>query len=186
MKLLKKPFVAVLLCVLIVLGSSALSARSSLEKKCDAVIDGFYSGVVVKGEADVSIASCLSELCDISDGMEDIAENYGIKSQDGRDLSDALRQSLNRRETNAATVYGEYQALSNYVQTLEDELYHVGLSQRHTDLMTDYSYRLTELTADIQSSGYNDSVRVFMQKVDRFPARYLAAFFGIQYPQYFG
>ena len=45
MKTLKKPFVAWVLCILLVLASSFFSVSVKLGAKCHAVSDGLYDGV---------------------------------------------------------------------------------------------------------------------------------------------
>lgn len=186
MKLLKKPWFAIFLCVIVVLGSTVLSARGKLVKSCSDVTDGFYSGVGITGEAEDSVSAALNRLCDIAYGMSSISENYGIKSADTVALADALKQSLSSRSGEVHSLYLQYLELNKAVQVLEDKLYTNGLSQRHTELMEDYSDDYDELAEDILDSGYNESVQSFMNKTDRFPARNIAAFFGISFPQYFG
>ena len=46
MNFLKKPFVAVLLSVLIVCGSTLLSVDVKLGKECQNITDSFYDGAV--------------------------------------------------------------------------------------------------------------------------------------------
>ena len=53
MKFFKKPVVAVICTVLIVLLSTSLSVKTKFEKKCLEVVDGFYDGELYTGETEV-------------------------------------------------------------------------------------------------------------------------------------
>ena len=78
MKLLRKPFVAVLLSALIIFSSTLLSVDVKLGKECQNITDGFYEGVVYENYQHKSIASQIRNICGAADGMVTIANNYDI------------------------------------------------------------------------------------------------------------
>ena len=56
MKFFKRPAVAVILTVIIVICSSLISVNAKLGSRCDRVIDGFYDGVRYNRENHPAIA----------------------------------------------------------------------------------------------------------------------------------
>lgn len=186
MKILKKPFVAVLLCIVIVLGSTGLSISAGLRGKCEKVIDGFYDGLVVNREALPSIAVELRELCGIAESMVTIAGNYGIATDTLSEQASDMKLTLNSHIDDVHYIYSEYNDLSVSIKTVTEALYAHGLSERHSDAMQDYSESIAAIIEAIAASGYNESVQSFLQRFDRFPSNLYAGMFNIQYPAYFG
>ena len=185
MKLLKRPYFAVLLCILVVLGSTALSAGLKLSGKCGGVIDGFYDGVRYNKEDHAAIAHQISELCDVAEDMAVIADNYGINTDSVDQLSSRMRATLNSRSRDISEVSAQYKEFSAALKALESTLHSSGLSERHTTLMQEYSVDMIDAVQAISGSCYNESVRDFLQRNDRFPAAAIAGLFNIQFPAYF-
>ena len=63
MKFLKKPLVAIVLTVLLVVGSTFLSADRKLSRSALRVADGFYAGIRYKGQMHESVAQSIRTLC---------------------------------------------------------------------------------------------------------------------------
>ena len=51
--------------------------------------------------------------------------------------------------------------------------------------MADLSQEIAACRAQIDASGYNESVSTFLRRNNRFPTRQFAELFGIAYPVYF-
>ena len=185
MKLLKKPFFAVLLCILLVLCSTLISANIKLSNACTKVVDGFYDGMQYQGETQEGIAADLKELCAVTEDMIVIANNYGIKTADVNTQCQALKAALNARNQDIANVYSIYSQFYSLMKTLENDLHSTGLSQRHTTTMSEYSQQLSAIKTAIDSSGYNESVTVFLEKNDRFPENMVAELVNVQFPAHF-
>ncbi len=186
MSFFKKPFVALLLCVILVWASTAISVKAKFQDKCDDVIDTFYTGVNIPGEGVApSIYDQLRELNSIAAGMCIIADNYSVSSEDVRDYNDFLEMALVYSEDDVDYIYSEYSGLWKALMAMEDALDRSPLSDRHLTSMADYSARLDEIDANIANAGYNESVRLFYQRNDSFPTLQLAETFGVQLPEYF-
>jgi len=186
MSFFKKPFVALVLCVVLVWASTAISVKAKFQDKCDDVIDSFYTGVSIKGEADApSIYDQLRELNAIAENMAIIADNYSVNSEDVRDYNDFLESALVYFEEDIGYIYSEYSGLWKALMAMEDALAHSPLSDRHLAAMADCSARLDAIDANIANAGYNESVRLFYQRNDSFPTLQLAEMFGVQLPEYF-
>ena len=186
MSLLKKPFFAVLLSVLLVLGATAASVGVKLSNACGDVTDGFYYGVEYAREKHPAIADEIRALCSVADGLTVIANNYGIKTTELSEQSAALLKTLNSDGQSVAQLSEQYKLFYSTVKALEEQLHTSALSDRHMAQMQDYSAQIADISAAIAGSGYNDTVREFLQSNDRFPASSFAELFGIDYPAYFG
>lgn len=186
MSFFKKPFGALLLCVVLVFCSTAVSVKVKLQNRCDEVVDAFYTGV--KSSRDSTLPSLydqLRELTAIADEICIIADNYGIDTEDVKDYSNWLALALTYSEEDVSYIYSEYSALWKSLKTVEDKLNHTGLSDRHITAMEDYSSRLADVDYNIANAGYNDQVRLFLQKNNRFPTSAFAEMFGVDMPDYF-
>ena len=185
MKLLKKPAVAVILAVLIVVGSTLISADAKLSRQSAKVVNGFYDGVKYGGIVHPSIASCLSELCDIADQMVVIANNYGLETEELTESTEDLRLSISYQDAFIRLIYSDYSDFNGPLMVLEDALNHTALSDRHSEQMAAISQRISELKADIAASGYNESVSAFLRRNGRFPTWQFANLFEINLPAAF-
>lgn len=187
MSFFKKPFVALLLCVLLVWASTAISVKAKFQDKCDDVADTFYLGVPVSGEEEraPSIYDQLRELNSIAASMCIIADNYSVDSEDVRDYNEWLELALAYSEDDVDYIYSKYSGLWKALMAMEDALDHAPLSDRHLAGMADYSARLDEIDRYIANAGYNEGVRLFYQRNDNFPTLQLAEMCGVQLPEYF-
>ena len=185
MKLLKKPVVAVLLTVLLGIGSTLLSADVKLSRACTRVVDGFYDGIRYKGEKHPAAAQAIRALCADAEQMVIIGDNYGIDTAPLSADTAALRQAVGFDNPDIAAVYAAFAPFYTKLKILENDLQHTGLSERHKEQMAEYSADIAENRSLIDSSGYNESVSTFLRKNDRFPTRQFANLFNITYPAYF-
>lgn len=185
MKLLKNPIIAVLLTILIVFSSTVVSASVKLSNKCDAVIDGFYEGKLKQGIVYTSIYADICSMYELGSEVALVADNYGVKTKELVDSIAELKEELSYRNTDISDIYADYTWFYSSLRAVEIELSSIGLSQRHMEYMTAVSQQIAQLKFSIDSSDYNESVRSFYKKFDRFPVNFFADIFDVEYPEYF-
>lgn len=183
MKVLKKPFVAVLLSALIIFSSTLLSVDVKLGAKCQNITDGFYEGVVYEGYQHKSIASQLRNICGAADGMVTIAKNYDIDTDAVSSATDEMKSALTYGSV--SYIHYLYEELLDAVQPLEDQLSRAALNERDADGFKQYSSTITGARSVIENSGYNESVRAFLRGYMHFPADFLAELSGVELPELF-
>ena len=187
MNFFKRPFVAVLLSALIVLCSTLVSINVKLESKCDAVSDIFYEGVRISGVEYPAMAEPMKQLCDLTDDVILIANNYGIDtgelSQRLGDLELAMQYSADD-VSYIGSCYGDY---FKALRSVENQLQSTGLSERHQTAMDAYSAQIETCSATIAqgAAGYNEKVRSFLKSYDKFPTSFWADVTGAWFPDYF-
>ena len=185
MKFLKIPVVAVLIAVLVVFISTTVSISIKLHNKCETVTDGFYSGVMQHGSLTGSIQKDLNNLCDIASEVIIVADNYGINTKKLSSSTGTLRHDISYRNYNISGIYLSYSEFYNALRDVQIELSNTGLSQRHVQYMTEATEQIIILKQRIENAGYNESVKTFYKKFDRFPVTLFANFFDVTYPEYF-
>lgn len=183
MNFFKKPFVAVLLSMAIIVSSTLFSVNIKLGDKCQDITDGFYEGVDYEGYAHKSIAGQIKNICGAADGMATIAANYGLNTDAviaaSKDVKDALTYG------SVSYVGYCYNELIAAVKPLEDQLSREQLSDRDAEGLGKYSSTINGAQAVIEKSGYNESVREFLREYKRLPAEALAVFSGVNFPELF-
>ncbi len=185
MKVLKKPAVAVLLAVLVVFGSTFLSAGLKLSGACADITDGFYDGLRIDGKNQPSIASSLRTLCDAADELAVVGSQYGHDTSALTENCSVLKKALASEDRDIGSLYLAYSDLYSALRSLESELEKSDLSDRHRDDLTALEKKTDEARVEIDNSGYNASVGLFLRKNDRFPARQFASLFHISFPAAF-
>ena len=185
MNVFKKPAIAFLVAVLVVICSTTVTTSMKLNNKSEAITEGFYSGVKYQGVLNKSIYHALNELCDIATEVIVVADNYGISTKELRSTLDTLRQSISYRNSDIDNIYYCYANFYNSLRNVQIDLSNTGLSQRHIEYMTTATGQIILLKQDIEQSAYNESVAKFYKKFDRFPVNIFANLFEIEYPEYF-
>ena len=187
MNFFKKPFVAVVLTVLIVVCSTLVSVNVKLQSKCDAVNDIFYDGVRISGVVYPAMAEPMKQLCTLTDDVILIANNYGIDTAElSRRLDDLdLAMQYSDNDMNyIGSCYGEF---FKALRTVENQLQSTGLSERHQAAMDEYSVQIASCSETIAQGavGYNERVRSFLKSYDKFPTSFWADVTGTWFPGYF-
>lgn len=185
MKLLKNPVIAVLLTVLIVLSSTIITTSVKLNNKCNAVIDEFYEGRLKQGIIYTSIYADICSMYELGSEVALVADNYGVKTKDLVNSINELKNELSYRNTDISDIYADFNWFYSSLRAVEIELSNIGLSQRHIEYMSAVSQQIAQLKYSIDNSSYNESVRTFYKKFDRFPVNIFAELFDIDYPEYF-
>ena len=185
MKFLKKPAVAVVISVILILSSSFISINAKLGAKCRDVTELFYSGVRYNGELHPAISDQIRSMCSIANDLSVIAGNYDIDSQSLDDACDWVESAIVYSSDDAGYIYYEFSGLRSELKSMTDKLSQKELTARHAKLLTDYEEQLKSLEYNIDTAGYNEAVRAFLQEYDRMPTRFFADICGVQMPEYF-
>ncbi len=185
MKFLKKPFAAVLLSIIIVLCSTVISINVKLNNKCESLIDKFYEGGIEQGFVVDSIYGNLCRMYELAEEIVLVADNYGVDTRELSSNINALKETINYKNHDMSEIYSNYSDFYSSLRAVEIELSNIQLSQRHMEYMNSASEQISYLKSCVDDSNYNESVRTFYKKFDRFPVNIFADLFNIEYPEYF-
>lgn len=184
MEVFKKPWVAVLVSIALVLASTLISAGTKLDRKAAEVTDGFYEGVTYDGYKHPSIYSQLSNLCGAADGIAAIAANNGIDCNELTKASNGLKASISTMHDNISAIYESYSTLSGTLSEFLLRLPEDQLSARELEGLEQYRQTVYGTASVIDEAGYNESVRSFRSTL-LFPADVFMFVCGVDYPEYF-
>lgn len=185
MNFFKKPTVAAIIAIVLVAVSTFASVNIKLGSKCDEVKDIFYSGLQYDGKFHPPIADQVRNTCAAANDLCIIASNYGIDTTDVTDSCEWVEMALAYSAYDQHYIYYEYAQLRTAIKTMVDKLAHQSLSERHQALLNDYEKQLTEFEHNIDTAGYNEEVRAFLMKYDRFPTNFIASMCNVRLPEYF-
>lgn len=185
MKFFKRPIVAVLITLVLVVGSTLLSAGLKLQRSSEQIVNGFYDGVRYQGEKHAAVAASLRALCGDAEQLAIIGGNYGLETAPLTADTEALRSALSYENTEIGAIYDVFESFYNKLLVLTNELQHRDLSERHQQQLEQLTADVAAQKAAIDSAGYNESVSAFLRKNNRYPAKRFAALFNIPYPVYF-
>lgn len=185
MKFLKKPFVAVLLTIATVLCSTAISINIKLNNKCESIIDEFYEGGIAQGVVFDSTYGNLCSMYELAEEIVLVADNYGVDTRELSSSISTLKEALNYKNSDMSEIYSDYSDFYSSLRAVEIELSNIQLSQRHMEYMNSASGQISYLKSCVDNSNYNESLRTFYKKFDRFPVNVFADIFNIDYPEYF-
>ena len=182
MKFFKKPFVAFLICVLVVVISSAVTISTKLNNKCEEIIDSFY---VSTSSISTSIYADIVKMYELAEEVVVVADNYGVDTRELVKCITDIKDALNFKNPDTSEIYDAYTAFCSSLWTVEVALSDIQLSQRHAEYMNSASTQIYNLKVSVEGSDYNSRVKVFYKRFDRFPVNYFADTFDIEYPEYF-
>ena len=124
MKFLKKPLVAVLLTVLLVVGSTFLSADRKLSRAALRVTNGFYAGIRYKGQVHESVAQSIRTLCADAEQLVIIGDNYGLDTAPLSTDAAALKQMVSSENQDISGVHAVFEPFYNKLLILVNDLEH--------------------------------------------------------------
>lgn len=186
MKVLKNPFVAFLIAVIVVFASSVISINIKLTNKSEHVTECFEQSYRSHGKSFAGIKPCIQEMTDIADDLIIIADNYGIKTSALSNSLSVLRADLKQlRSVGVSAIYNDYSGFDRELSIVETALESTALSERHTSELAEYSRRLDTLRGSIDSDAYNELVAKFYRQCGKFPAVNIASAMSIPFPQAF-
>lgn len=183
MKLFKRRWFAFLLAFVLVIGSTAISVRARLGRKCTEQTEFFYADTAEQQ----SIASLLRELIGESQRLTAIAVDYGLDAQDMADTADWLDMALRYNRGREAYIYSEYSAFVKAYNTLQRQLHNASLNPHDAELVSsaesaigDYFAQITALASD-----YNSRVRSFNRNYGDPLSTFMAALADVDMPEEF-
>ena len=173
-KFLSKRPVAIVLCLLIVIGSTLLNTRIRLGSACRELHNSFYAAG--------SMADQLSKVCTEGETMAALAEANGIDASSLRYSTESLRGMLNREEENASQLYSGYMWLRDELSQTRQQLFSASLNETDATQLRAATDRLSELQSAISSSDYNAQVKSFESHNSSLLTRFLARLAGVNMP----
>lgn len=185
MNFFKKPFVAIVVCILVVIISTTVSINSKLSNKYGDVIDNFYEGKISNGFVVDSIYGNIVNMYELADEVVIIADNYGVDTRELVSNIARIKDNLSYKNTDISEIYDIYADFYNSLWAVEIELSGIQLSQRHMEYMSSAADQIYNLKLSIEKADYNEGVNTFYKKFDRFPAKFFIEIFDIGYPDYF-
>ena len=185
MKVLKNPLVAFLLCLAIVLCSTLISVRVRLGGKSENVTDGFYEGMETNGYTQKALASHLKNIVGAVDGIATIADSNELDCSELRAAADTLKNALKYSYGYESYTYDAYEALMSAEGRLVSALNGAELSERDREGLEQYLSTITGAQTAMESAGYNESVRSFLQRYNGAFTVFIAHAAGVRMPEYF-
>ena len=181
-KFLSNPTVALILTVIVVIGSTVINTRVHLGRQCEAISERFYSGY----GSEASIADSLRSLCNASEQVILLGMKYDVEDEgDTVGLIDQIRDSLANGNTHVASVYSLYQVLLKSTFSMESTLARTQLSEADESTYASAQHMASDAKAQIDTSSYNDAVRSFLKVNRHFPTPQIAAISGVSLPELF-
>ena len=191
-RFLSNPAVALIITVVLVLISLVLNTRVRLGGQCDEITATLYSSE----DGSPCIADGLNSLCSASEKMLTLSRQLGIDADeldDDSEYSDEeienliadTRASLRYGDGSARYLYYLYEALLSKTYAMESALGRSELSSSDTEKLLAAKEQAEQAQALITGTDYNDNVRAFLKKYDRFPTSAIASFSGVTMPKLF-
>lgn len=181
--MLKNKFVAVLICVIVVLGSIFFGARRTLASEVDRVETMFVDGVDGDGQ---SILNDLRTRAGLALNLTAVAERY-LEADDPliTEVRDTARTLMLTHTPSAC--YELNTRLDLAVSQLNDALEAESLTEAdekyRSGIMTDFE----SYAAQIAHDGYNDQVRILNEEtLEKIPARWLKIITFVGTAEYYG
>lgn len=184
MKALKRPSVAIILAVIIVLVSTFLSIKVKLNNEFQDVRNDFYNGVTYDGYKHPSISAQLIDICGAADGLAAIAEDYGIDCEELKDNSEYLNYSISHNYDFISSIYYSYTDVDESLTALKKQLANAELSERDAEGTAQYWKTIENAERLIGESGYNDRVRNYLSTLSPV-TEFFADVFEIWTPEFF-
>lgn len=173
--MLKKPIVAAILCVIIVISSTVITTHLRLDPWCEEISEAFI--------ADGGIADQLETVCTASSGIIRIAEAYGFDCFETKELCESLRVTTHLNSPQ--NLFGMYQMLCARVSDLSGSLKMKELSAQDAASLDSYNDELSAARSVISADSYNEHVSFFLRKELGSFSRGFARLCGVNLPEQF-
>ena len=173
--MLKKPIVAAILCVIVVISSTVISTHARLDPWCEDIKDGFTEAGGIADQLDV--------VCSAGSGIIKIAEAYGIGCFETQDLCESIRATTHLNSP--GTLFTLYQMFCGKLNDLTNTLRLKDLSAQDASLLETMNAELNAARSAISDNEYNSSVTFFLRKeLGAFSAGF-AKLCGVRLPEQF-
>ena len=181
-KFLSNPTVAMILAVLVVVGTMLVSTKVDFGKKCAVTSEQFYT----RADAEAPIADRLRDFCSAAEKMVPLGQHYGIEDADDvYEKAEEVLDQLRKQSTKAEDLFEDYSELLSDTFALESALVRRELSEEDLSAYSSAQHDAAEAKAAIDASSYNNEVRSFLSRYRHFPTTVLAALTGVRMPQLF-
>ena len=177
MKFFKKRSVALILCVLVVLGSTVLNTRWKLGDDCEELDALFRSkdGIAVQLET-------LQEQADV---LASVAEANEIDAAALRSASEEMLEALSQGSYGAAKLYRCYTRLRTELSNIRQALLSAQLSEQHSATANRSLEAIESAKTALSASEYNKQVDSFLSRNGSSFTRLLASIAGVRLPEVF-
>ena len=183
-KLLESPIFALVLAVVVMFGTMLVSTKVDFGKKCRSVTGEFYTA---SEDSSPAVATELRNFCAAAEQVALTAEQNGLpEAGSALQQVDDLRNLLYQQTDDLASVNKVYQALLSSTYSLESTLARAELTGSQAEALASAQHDAAAAKAAIDASGFNDSVRSFLKKYQKFPTVGLAGMVGVNMPCVFG
>lgn len=178
MKLLKNRLFAILLAVLVVVGSTLLNTQTRLGEACAEVEDGFYTS----SGAAKSIYAWLGARLDAANGLWTLLINHDAEAAGTLNAArGTLMDAYEARDI--AAMYDANEDLQSAFDSAFTALGGYALTASESDALNDYQVDFAGAQKMIDASEYNSTVLAFERTtLSRFPASLLAPLAGVEAP----
>ena len=173
--MLKKPIIAALLCVIIVLASTVISVHSRLDARCADVSDEFSVPGGIKDQ--------LSALCTAGSGIIKLAEANGLDTATASGECDELRFELDYNSPSALAWL--MRMMNREIDDLRMSLRQMQLSENDAKLFSEYETAYLAAQTAISEDTYNQSVNSFLRSELGSFSSFFARLCGVQLPEQF-
>ncbi|MBR4474636.1 MAG: hypothetical protein IKS55_13485 [Oscillospiraceae bacterium] len=181
-KVLSNPTVAMILAVVVVLGTMLLSTKIEFGKKCDQTAEGFYT----RTDGEVPIADRLREFCGAAETMVLLGQRYEVSGTDeAYEKAETVLNLLRQKSTDTEALFSVYSELLSDTFAIESALTRLELSEEDRIVYSSAQHEAAEAKAAMDASSYNVEVRAFLNRYRHFPTTLLAALTGVKMPQLF-
>ena len=181
MKLFKKTWFAVLLCVVAVVGTTLLNTRVKFGEKCAAVRASLYQA----DAKDVSIPTELKGVLSSMDGLIELAGERRLDTEQAAQSAEQLEALLDEGGADAGQLHAAYRQLLAESDSLIAQLGELSLNDHDSATLLRCITGINGTRSSIEDSGYNESVESFLDSYYHFPTKNLAALTGVLYPELF-
>ena len=192
MNFFRKPIFALLLVVILVISATLISVKINFTKRSEEIISTFYDGVPMdNGERDISIYSQLEIIQSESNNILHICQKYYDDMDDLDYAIDSLRLAFTYDPDMAGYIYFCYDDLCTELNTAIllinglDASGEIDISEEDLRGIDEACAAIDAAKELISKSGYNEYVRLFLQKELNFPTENLVRLAGVQLPEYF-
>ncbi|MBO6017343.1 MAG: hypothetical protein J6P42_04830 [Oscillospiraceae bacterium] len=175
-KLFESPVFALLLAVVVVIGSTLLNTRIKFGRKCSAICNEFY-------EQSDSVSAELRNFCSAAEKVALTAQQAELPDANAalQDV-DELRNLLYQQSSDLNSIHALYQQLLSSTFGLEAALSRMELSDTQAAALAAAQHDAAAAKAAIDDSDFNSSARSFLKRYQKFPTPTLAGMVGLNMP----